>query len=317
MQVIPKLAVHELSNLLPGKVETNVSLKQYSRWRIGGNADVVVTPGTTEELIKLRKWISKNALPSVVIGSTSNLLFSDHGLRAIMIKMTNNFNQIKIDGNIITADAGVWVPMLARRAMVANLSGLEHISGIPGTLGGLIYMNGGSQRKGIGDSIIEVSSIDSYGNTIKRNKADCEFSYRKSIFQKNTEIIANVRLSLDTSTDKAELRRRILNILQARRKKFPQKHPNCGSVFVSNPAMYEEYGPPGKLIELAGLKGYQIGGAVVASEHANFINNLGDATAKDVTELIRTIREEVHKKFGYLMEVEARQVNQNGSIERI
>src|SRR5690606_33101851 len=137
--------------------------------------------------------------PSVVIGATSNLLFDDEGLQAIVVRIGSQFANLHITGSRITAEAGTWVPGLARKALLAGLTGLEHTSGIPGTLGGLIYMNGGSQRKGIGDSTISVRSVTERGDIVERNHEQCEFAYRKSVFQSLNEIIASASIQLTPS----------------------------------------------------------------------------------------------------------------------
>jgi len=303
----------ELQNLLPGRVETSVPLSKLSRWKIGGEADVVVTPTTSVDLVTVKTWLYENELPSVVIGSTSNLLFDDAGLRAIMIHMTPAFGKSVVSGDQICIEAGTWVPGLARLAMNSGLTGLEHTCGIPGTVGGLVYMNGGSQRRGIGDCIQSVESISKEGKCIIRKKEECNFEYRKSIFQANTETISSVTLKLSPGR-KEEIRRDMLSILKSRRNKFPQKEPNCGSVFVSNPQMYDAYGPPGKIIEKLGMKGVRVGGALVSPLHANFIINDGTAKAEDVLNLISQIKDTVLRSTGYDMAVEAKYVSPTGEI---
>jgi UDP-N-acetylmuramate dehydrogenase len=307
----------ELARLFPGAVQRDVPLAIISRWRIGGTADVMIAPRSIEELARLRGWLATRGVPSVVIGATTNLLFADEGLRAVAIRIGPEFSSLAIKKNHLRADAGVWVPGLARRAMAAGLGGIEHTCGIPGTLGGLICMNGGSQRKGIGTHVVSVISVDATGQLIERNKDECGFAYRTSVFQTRHEVIAQVELELEAGVDRAARRREMLDIMRSRRMKFPQKLPNCGSVFVSNPAMYEQYGPPGKVIEDQGLKGRAIGGAYVAPEHANFIINGGNATAADVLALIALVKNSVAHATGYSMAVEARYVTPSGSIEEI
>lgn len=295
----------------------NIPLSEISRWKIGGIADVIVSPRNTEELSDLRGWIFKKALPSVVIGATSNLLFADQGLRAIAIHIGSSFSAGTVEGCHIVAKSGTWVPRLARKAMLAGLSGLEHTSGIPGTLGGLVYMNGGSQRKGIGNNITYVKSIDEQGQVVIRTSSECKFAYRSSIFQNLNEVIVEVGLELDWADDKNNVRKDMLSIMRSRRKKFPQKLPNCGSVFVSHPKMYELVGPPGRAIEECGLKGLSEGNAQVSMIHANFIVNNGGATAEDVLRLIRTVGKKVYAETGFVMLVEARYVSPEGKTQDI
>lgn len=307
----------DLSKRYEGSIHFDVSLAEISRWKIGGIADVVISPRNTEELAELRAWLYSNNLPSVVIGATSNLLFADEGLHAMVIQIGSDFSDLVIERNRVVAQSGLWVPGLARKAMQAGLSGLEHTCGIPGTLGGLVYMNGGSQRKGIGNNITYVKSIDERGQVVIRTSSECKFAYRSSIFQNLNEVIVEVGLELDWADDKNNVRKDMLSIIRSRRKKFPQKLPNCGSVFVSHPKMYELVGPPGRAIEECGLKGLSEGNAQVSMIHANFIVNNGGATAEDVLHLIRTVGRKVYAETGFVMLVEARYVSPEGKTQDI
>lgn len=301
----------------PEITSVNVSLRSISRWKVGGNADVIVEPRNITELQRVRSFIRSHSLRSIIIGETSNLLFADEGLRAVGLKLGNGFCYIDVEGQSITVGGGTWVPHLARTAMKESLSGLEHTCGIPGTVGGLVYMNGGSQRRGIGDNITSVKSVSTSGQVVSRTVDECAFAYRTSVFHHLDEIIAEVELHLSEGTPKSEIRKTMLTILKSRRAKFPRKLPNCGSVFVSDPAMYEDYGPPGKIIEELGFKGFKIGGAEISPLHANFINNSGGATAGDILTLIDHVREKVQKTTGKRMRVEARYVSPYGAVKEI
>lgn len=309
--------IQALNEKLSNPVDTNVSLAGISNWRVGGNVKALVQPSSEEEIIALRKFIVEHQLPSLVIGNTTNLLFTDENIDAIAIQIGNKFSAIRQEGNTIIVQAGAWVPKLARFALQAGLAGIEHTCGIPGTLGGLVVMNGGSQRKGIGDNIRYVKTVDVDGKAKTYSKEQCEFSYRSSIFQSLDEVITEVGLQLTPSQNKKLMHSEMLSILRSRSQKFPRKMPNCGSVFVSNPAMYEQYGPPGKVIEECGLKGLKKGGAWVSQNHANFIVNSNNATAEDILYLINTVRDTVHKETGYLMKVEPKFVDARGQIFEI
>lgn len=304
-------------NIFGDNAAFDVSLKEISRWKIGGIAQVVITPKSIHELQKLLRKTKEWQLPYVVIAGTSNLLFDSKGLDAIAIQIGSALSQVSIHNSEIIAEAGIWGPCLARKAMQAGLTGLEHTCGIPGTLGGLVYMNGGSQRKGIGDSVQFVETLDSSGELHRYSREECEFSYRHSALQSKDEIIIRVGLKLEKAKSKQAVHQEMLQILRDRSQKFPRRYPNCGSTFVSNPAMYAEFGPPGKVIEDCGFKGFSIGDAKVTEQHANFINNLGAATSDDVLKLIHYIRDSVYKKTGYMMEIEARFVTSQGKIQRI
>lgn len=302
-----------LEAICPGGVFKDVCLAELSQWKVGGIADVIIRPKTIDQLIALRKWFFSNSVRHIVIGATTNLLFDDAGLKVPCIQLGSQLSNVAIEGDFITAEAGVWVPALARAIMKASLTGAEHTCGIPGTLGGLICMNGGSQRKGIGSNIVKVISVAENGAVFERNAEECRFGYRESIFQYNSEIVTAATLRFSQG-DRSNIRREMLNILKDRNKKFPRKEPNCGSVFKSNPEMYQKVGPPGAVIERIGLKGYEIGGAKVSDFHANFIVNNGSAKSNDLLELIRHVKNKVCEKTGYNMAVEVLHVKVNGCI---
>lgn len=226
-----------LTQMMPGAVEERVDLALHSHWRIGGKADIVVRPRSVEELSRLRGWLAAEGLAYVVIGASTNLLFSDEGLRAVCVEIGPDLAGIRVEGNRIFCEPGAWAPSIARAAMKAGLTGIEHICGIPGTIGGLVYMNGGSQRHGIGEAVVRVVTIDQQGRVGSRTAEECGFRYRRSIFQETGEIVAGVELNLTPGGDPVAIRREMLQIMSSRRRKFPKKQPNCGSVFVSNPRL--------------------------------------------------------------------------------
>lgn len=294
--------------------QRDVYLAQISQWQVGGRARLVLSPRDLDDLQALRRCFAEHNQTHLVIGATSNLLFADEGLTVPCIRIGEAMADVSVSGTEITAGAGAWVPSLARRAQQAGLEGLAHIVGIPGTVGGLICMNGGSQRKGIGTHVAEVISVDLAGQVHRRGAEGCEFAYRRSAFQTNDEIIASARLSLRRCDDPRALRREMIDIMSSRRRKFPKNEPNCGSVFVSNPAMYAEFGPPGSVIERLGFKGHQIGGALVSPLHANFIVNQGGARAKDILRLIGEIVFKAQDELGLSLLSEVRYVTPDGCI---
>ncbi|MDB4254670.1 UDP-N-acetylmuramate dehydrogenase [bacterium] len=313
MDQLTKTAFYELETLCPGGVQQNVDLSSISQWRIGGPADLLLCPSSTAELMALMRWFAQHDIRPLVIGQTSNLLFDDAGVRAPLIQIGSRMRGMEIKDQQAWIQAGVWVPIVARRLMQFGLGGAEHISGIPGTLGGLICMNGGSQRKGIASIITEVESVDYSGNFRTRTVQDCSFAYRRSIFQNNGEIISAATLRLRPRM-RADIRADMRAILAERRRKFPRKEPNCGSVFRSNPAMYAEFGPPGAVIERLGFKGRTLGGAQVSLRHANFIVNNGGARAVDVLGLIHQISCAVFDNTGQRLEAEVVFVSSQGKM---
>ena len=231
-----------------------------------------------------------------------------------MLKIGRQMAGIQITGEKIVAEGGAWVPQLARQSMRAGLSGLEHCIGIPGTVGGLVMMNGGSQRKGIGDNVINVTIVDKTGQLQQLTQAECDFSYRHSALQGTGCVVVSVELNCPVGEVK-EVRREMISDLRNRRHKFPRKLPNCGSVFLSTAEMHATVGPPGKIIEDAGLKGLRIGQAEISPQHANFIVNLGGASSQDVLLLIAHIRKIVKEKHGFNLDCEVRHVTPQGDIQ--
>lgn len=269
----------QIEVLCPTGVARDVDLSAISRWRIGGRARVFIRPASIAQVAALRQFFWQRGLRHIVIGQTSNVLFADEGLDVPCIQIGPGLSRVDITG----------------------------------TLGGLVCMNGGSQRKGIGDSITTVESVDTTGAIRRRPARDCDFAYRRSVFQRNDEIVTAAHLRLSPA-DPSEIRSTMRAILADRRQKFPRKQPNCGSVFKSNPAMYAAIGTPGAVIERLGLKGLQVGGAQVSPLHANFIINTGGARACDVLGLIMRISNIAEAATGHRMEAEVCYVTPTGDI---
>lgn len=302
-----------LRPIVGNAMRRDVDLRALSWWRIGGRARLVVTPRRAAEVQRCLAALAGMNVPVLVIGDGSNLLFDDEGFGGVIVRIGRMLGETRIEGQVVTAQAGVWVPCLARSVAKAGLTGIEHIAGIPGTLGGLVVMNGGSQRKSIGSHLVEVTGVTRAGEAFRRAQAECAFRYRGSLLQDEGLIILEAKFKLE-SGDPHAIRREILAILVERRRKFPRKLPQCGSVFLSDPAMYERVGPPGSAIERVGLKGRRIGDAQISPLHANFFVNLGAATSADMLRLIQLARETVHAATGFLMNCEVRHVSPDGRV---
>lgn len=306
----------KLLAITPAAVTLRCPLSSFSHWKIGGNASVLVEPASIEQLKHTIKLINQfTDVPSMIVGDCSNLLFSDAGYHGVIVKIGNQVSKVIFDGSRVYCEAGVWVPELAYRSYRQSLSGIEHICGIPGRLGGLIYMNGGSNRRGILENVESVQLINKSGQIESIEAKDLEHSYRTSPFQGDDRIIASATLKLENA-DRSTVRNEMRKILISRRKKFPRKLPNCGSVFLSNPKMYNIIGPPGFAIEKVGLKGVRRGDAQISQLHANFIVNLGNAKSSDVLSLIALARMKVFDATGFLMDCEARLVEPTGEIRQ-
>lgn len=303
----------ELESAAPGATQFDVDMAAFSRWKIGGRAAAVVEPTNSAEAARVMAAVSRMSVPFIIVGETSNLLFDSSGFDGIIVRIGSAMSEFAVNGARIWAQAGVSVPTLAHAAGAAGLTGIEHVVGIPGTLGGLAMMNGGSQRRGIGENIERVRCLDTNGSVIELDQSECGFSYRRSSLSLSTLMVVEVELRL-AHGDKARIQDRMESILSERAAKFPNDFPNCGSTFLSDPQMYATVGPPGRAIEDAGLKGYRIGNAQVSLKHANFLLNLGSATSDDILRLIALIRRTVFNRTGYYLDCEVKHVSRDGVI---
>lgn len=291
----------------------DVPLRQCSTWRIGGPADFLVEPQTIEHVRDVVRITRRRRMPLVVVGKGSNLLFGDDGVRGVVLRMGSPMSQIHIDGPKVVAGGGVFTPRLARRTGSAGLSGLEHAVGIPGTLGGLIAMNGGSQQQAVGDVVDWVRFVDDQGRIGSLRGEQCCFVYRHSIFLERSAVVVEAGLTL-TPAAAATVLRKMIGTLRVRRQRYPLDLPNCGSVFLSSPSFYEQFGAPGAFMDALGLKGHAVGDAAVSERHANFIVNRGAARAGDVIELIEFIRDTVRRRTDMTLHSEVRLVRPDGTI---
>lgn len=312
----PRLIASDLQRLKLAEVREDEDLRAYSRWRCGGRAALIVEPRSKHAVAPLLSYFFERGIAWAVIGEGSNLFFDDEGVRAPLIKLGQRAGALEVDGHTLRADAGVWAPAVALSAMRAGLGGIEHTVGIPGTFGGLVLMNGGSLRQGIGDHVEEVEVAERNGAIRRLQREQCGFAYRRSALQTSRCIVLGASLAL-APADRAAMLRRMLAIMASRRRRFPRDLPNCGSVFVSDPALYERIGPPGRVIEQAGLKGVRIGDAVVSAQHANFIVNAGNARSADILALIAHVREAVAARTGHLMRCEVRFMRATGEVREV
>lgn len=305
--------VERLESLSGAPVLVGADLRQFSRWRAGGKAAAVIAPASRQAVMDCLAYLSEQPFPKLVIGDGSNILFDDDGFDGVILRIGRAMSAMRFEGDRLWAEGGIWVPHLVRAVGARGLGGLEHAIGIPGTLGGLIIMNGGSRRLGVGRQVRLVRGCDASGRPFERTQEDCKFRYRGSTLQDDGLIVLDVELQFEPDSPQ-RLRREMIDIMADRRRKFPKALPNCGSVFLSNPAMYDVVGPPGAAIERVGLKGRRLGGAEISPMHANFIVNLGDARATDILGLIHMARATVHQETGYWMDAEVRHIAPDGTV---
>lgn len=292
----------ELEKRYPEQTRRNEG--RHAWWRIGGLADCYFEPRTIDQLREVISGLAASTIPYCVIGCGTNILFDDAGFRGCIIKIGANLARITFAADRVTVEAGTWVPFFTLAYARRGFGGLEHLIGIPASIGGLVCMNGGSQRKNIGEKIHAVTALSADGTLHRYARAECDFGYRHSRFQASGEIVLSAEITADTVTDYAKARPEMLKILKDRRLKFPRKLPSCGSVFKSNPAMYAQYGPPGKVIENLGFKGRHEGGVMVSDLHANFILNHNGGSSKDILKLVGDIRQKTKSELGLDLEPE-------------
>ncbi|MDW7673618.1 MAG: UDP-N-acetylmuramate dehydrogenase [Bacillota bacterium] len=289
-----------LRSIIKGEVLLNEPLKNHTTWKIGGPADILVIPNSIEEVVATISKADEYKIPVTVIGNGSNILVLDGGVRGIVIKLNNNMSKVTICENVIEAEAGISLPKLSQIAAKASLSGLEFASGIPATLGGAIIMNAGALGGEISNRIVKVAWVNNSGEIFYTEKEQLKFSYRNTVFPVGDPIVLKAWLKLEPK-EKGHIQELIDSYMTKRKMSQPFNKPNAGSVFKNPSGNYA-----GKLIEDAGLKGFKFKSVQISEIHANFIVNCGDATADDVLELIKLVKERVYKKTGVLLELEVK-----------
>ncbi|RKO67453.1 UDP-N-acetylmuramate dehydrogenase [Desulfofundulus salinus] len=288
----------ELNALLPGQVKANEPMARHTTWRIGGPADIFVEPAGVKELARLVTWVHGRGLPLYFIGNGSNLLVKDGGIRGIVVKIGRAFGQVQVRKTTLIAGAGTMLGVLASVAQKSGVGGLEFATGIPGTVGGAVVMNAGANGSSMADLVQEVIVMDSSGELERRNAGELGFGYRTSNLLGSSLVVLEVTCR-GVARDADLIRADMEQYLARRRASQPLSYPSAGSVFKN---------PPGKtagwLIEQAGCKGMRQGDAQVSLVHANFIVNLGRATARDVQILIHRVQQLVHERFGITLTLE-------------
>lgn len=272
-------------------------LKEYTTFKIGGKADIFAIPRSKNALVKLLQLLQDYRLPVFILGKGSNIIVGDKGYRGIVI-YTGELKNVNIEGNIITAEAGITLAALANKALAAGLSGLEFASGIPGSLGGALYMNAGAYGSEMKDIVKGASLLDYFGNEYIYSKEELKLSYRHSILQEKPLIVLSVTMELKEG-DKEEIKAKMLELNRRRKEKQPLEWPSAGSTFKRPEGHYV-----GPMIEELGLKGYRIGDAQISEKHAGFIINRGNATAADVIKLIKLVQDKVYEEKGIKLEPE-------------
>ena len=302
-EVIDKEVIEKFRAVSDGLKE-NEPMSSHTSFRIGGPADMFASVKSAGELSALIRLANAENIPYMVMGNGSNMLVSDKGIRGLVIQIGRGLSDVSIEGEEISAGAGVMLSRLAACAARDSLAGLEEISGIPGTLGGAVFMNAGAYGGEIKDVVKTVTYIDDAGDSHTVSGDDCGFGYRRSIFSDGGKYIVSAVLSLHRGSE-SDIRSAMEEYSRRRNEKQPLSQPSAGSTF-KRPEGYFA----GKLIQDAGLMGYSVGGAMVSDKHAGFVVNKGGATAEDVLKLIEHIQAAVMEKFGVKLEPEVRLIGE-------
>ena len=288
----------DLQKLNIGKVKEKPLLKNYTTYKVGGEAIAVVEPNSSYSLIKLLRYLREKNIKHKVIGNGSNLIFNSSGYNGVIIRL-NNLDKLTINQNVITVEAGYSLMKLALKVSKLGLTGMEFATGIPGTIGGAVFMNAGAYKSDMGYIVSSIKVLTPKYEVITLSNKQLDFHYRTSFLQKNSNYIcleANIVLR---QGDKNSIMEIIKERKQRRIESQPLEYPSAGSVF-RNPS--DDYA--GRLIEELGYKGKILGDAKVSCKHANFIVNLGNAKGEDIKKLILEIKEKVKEKYNIDLIVE-------------
>ena len=298
--------LRELNEYQVGTVKKDEELARHTTMKIGGPADLFIEPTSIEGLKKTMQLVQKYRVNWRTIGRGSNLLVSDQGIEGVVIKLGNNLKDMKLDGTQLTVGAGYSIVALAVLISKKGLSGLEFASGIPGSVGGAVYMNAGAHGSDISKILTDAHILFEDGSLQWLTNDEMEFSYRTSVLQKKRPgIVVEARFQL-TEGDKEQIVAVMQKNKDYRKVTQPYDSPCAGSIF-RNPLPHFA----GKLIEEAGLKGFQIGGAQISEMHGNFIVNAGNAKASDVLQLIEYVKKTIMEKYNIQMETEVEIIGKN------
>lgn len=277
-------------------IHINEDMSKHTSFKVGGTADFFVEVDDVSELIYILKLAKKIKVKTYILGNGTNIIIKDTGFRGIIIKL--NFKHLKIEKEKIVAGAGIPVALLSNFAYRNKIKNFEFLSGIPGTIGGAVKMNAGAYNSEIKDVLIDTTYLDEKYNIVKIENKEHNFSYRNSIFGRKNWIILESTFKIEKGNSD-EIKEKMHQMQQSRKEKQPLDMPNAGSIFKRG-----EDCIPAALIDQAGLKGYQIGGAQISEKHAGFIVNTGKATAKDIQDLIKHTKKVVKEKFNKDLELE-------------
>jgi len=286
------------------QIKIEEPMRRHTTFRVGGPADLFLMPRTPDEVKRIVDLLNKESVPYYILGNGSNLLVSDQGYRGVIVQIYKEMNQIEIEGDVVRAQAGALLSAVANRALEAELAGFEFAAGIPGTLGGACVMNAGAYGGEMKDVLKEVTVLTPDGEMITIPGEKLELGYRTSIIAKKGYIVLEAQIQLHDG-EKDAIKAVMDDLKERRVSKQPLEYPSAGSTF-KRPEGYFA----GKLIQDAGLRGFQVGGAQVSEKHCGFVINKDHATAADVAELMRQVSERVEEQFGVKLEPEVKRLGE-------
>lgn len=287
------------------KILIDEPMKNHTTFHIGGKADIMLLPETEKEIIEIIKLCKKNGKDFFVLGGGSNLLVPDEGIRSVVIKLGKNYSQCEVDGNLVTAESGMKLSALSDIILNHSLAGFEFASGIPGTVGGGVYMNAGAYGSEMKDIVKSVRVIDKEGQVHEYTNEEMKFAYRASYAMEQNSIISKVIFELQKG-NREDILSKIQDLTQRRNEKQPVTEYSAGSTFKRPLGNFA-----GKLIEEAGLKGYSSGNAKVSEKHSGFVINKGNCTCSEMIQFIDEIKTKVHENSGIMLEEEIRILGRN------
>ena len=284
-------------------------MKLHTTFAIGGPADVLVLPHSVQELSEAVRLAKIQHLPVTILGGGSNVLVLDGGIRGVVIQLNEMLPTMACHDDVIRVSAGFMMKDVCAFAQQNGLSGIEFACGIPGTLGGAVFMNAGAYGGEMSHVISRVQTVDKAGNIHEYGTADMQFGYRMSTFQTRQEYVVMVDLQLSAG-NKATIAATMADLMQRRESKQPLEMHSAGSTFKRPPGYFA-----GTLIEKTGLKGLTVGGAQVSMKHAGFVVNTGTATAQDILDLIHEVQRRVHEAHGVTLEPEVRIIGEEKAVD--
>ncbi|NUU76850.1 UDP-N-acetylmuramate dehydrogenase [Paenibacillus xylanilyticus] len=284
-------------NFHKDRIRYSEPIRNYTYTRLGGEADILMFPETIDEVAMIVKQAAQHDIPLTILGYGSNMIVRDGGIRGITISL-QNLNQVSIDGHTMTAQSGAAIIDVSRQALGESLTGLEFACGIPGSVGGALYMNAGAYGGQMSDVVDSAVVVTEVGEIITMQSDELLLGYRKSVFMGKRDIIIEVKFNLQPG-DPVQIKEKMDELTYARESKQPLEYASCGSVF-KRPEGYFA----GKLIQDCGLQGTRIGGAEVSRKHSGFIVNVDNATAQDYIDMIALIQEKVSSQFNVNLETE-------------